>query len=473
MNSMHKNLLLINPWIYDFAAYDLWSKPLGLLYLASFLRQQGFLIDYIDCMDKYVGDRRPKVKKYGIGNFRREIVQKPDILSDIPRHYARYGMSKDMFYKKLREIPVPDAVLVSTMMTYWYLGPKHVIEIIRELYPKVPVIVGGVYATLMPEHVKSVLNPDIIVTGPGEKKILKVLCDLFQLNCNDFRLPIDIDDYPYPAFDLVSHPDYLIIMTARGCPFNCSFCAQKQIAMDFTQRNPKRVVQEISDQYRQFKIHDFAFYDDALFINRDKHIKVILRKIIESPLPVRLHSPNGLFARYIDSELAQLMFRANFKTIRLSFETSNEDRRKDMYNKISNYGMVRAIDNLVKAGYEPRDLEAYVLMGLPEQDLDEVVSSIIFVNNLGVQVRLASYSPIPGTKDFDRAVKAGIISPNIDPLLTNNSIFPLNRSRYDYESFRKLRILSQILNEAAKKQFTPFADEQIGPSLKLLLKETR
>ena len=41
---MQKNLLLINPWIYDFAAYDLWSKPLGLLYIASFLRKFNFNI---------------------------------------------------------------------------------------------------------------------------------------------------------------------------------------------------------------------------------------------------------------------------------------------------------------------------------------------------------------------------------------------------------------------------------------------
>jgi radical SAM superfamily enzyme YgiQ (UPF0313 family) len=198
---------------------------------------------------------------------------------------------------------------------------------------------------------------------------------------------------------------------------------------------------------------------------------VILKKIIDSKLPVRLHSPNGLFARYIDSDLAQLMFHANFKTIRLSFETSNENRRRDMYHKISNVGMVHAVENLVKAGYDPRDIEAYVLMGLPEQDIDEVVSSIIFVNNLGVQVRLASYSPIPGTKDFDRAVKAGFISAHSDPLLTNNSIFPLSRSQYDYESFRKLRILSQILNEAVKKQFTPFADEHLGSSLRLHFQE--
>ena len=47
------NLLLINPWIYDFTAYDFWSKPLGLLYIGSILREQGYGVSYIDCMDRY------------------------------------------------------------------------------------------------------------------------------------------------------------------------------------------------------------------------------------------------------------------------------------------------------------------------------------------------------------------------------------------------------------------------------------
>ena len=61
---MQKELLLINPWIYDFTAYDLWSKPLGLLYLASFLRKFNFNISYIDCLDKYGFDWNQKIRQY-------------------------------------------------------------------------------------------------------------------------------------------------------------------------------------------------------------------------------------------------------------------------------------------------------------------------------------------------------------------------------------------------------------------------
>ena len=50
---MKNHLLLINPWIYDFAAYDLWIKPLGLLYLAGVLKKNHYCLSYIDCLDMH------------------------------------------------------------------------------------------------------------------------------------------------------------------------------------------------------------------------------------------------------------------------------------------------------------------------------------------------------------------------------------------------------------------------------------
>ena len=94
---MSKNLLLVNPWIYDFAAFDLWSKPLGLLYIASFLRYNNFNINYIDCLDKYGLNQIPKIKKYGQGNFYREEIEKPVILKEINRKYARYGIPETIW----------------------------------------------------------------------------------------------------------------------------------------------------------------------------------------------------------------------------------------------------------------------------------------------------------------------------------------------------------------------------------------
>jgi radical SAM superfamily enzyme YgiQ (UPF0313 family) len=472
MHTSGKNLLLINPWIFDFAAFDLWSQPLGLLYIASFLKSHGYNVSYIDCLRSEYLSTEIKQKKYGVGNYRRETVKSPSILKDIPRKFARYGISEVEFVDKLRKIPAPDAILITSVMTYWYPGPAQVVSIIRKVYPKVPIILGGIYASLLPDHAKKAVKPDYIIEGPGEWQVMRLLGEILNEPLNMDIGYNNIDEYPYPAFDLVPNLRYLCIMTSRGCPFNCSFCAQKHIAVKFCQRNPEKVVEEIVFHFEKYKLHDFAFYDDALFINKEQHIKVILHKLIESKLSVRLHTPNGLFARDIDKELAKLMFQANFKTIRLSFETSNEDRRKDMNNKISNEGMQTAVNNLVRAGYLASDLEAYVIMGLPDQHIDEILESIIFVNNLGVQVKLASFSPIPKTRDFEHAVKSGYISANIDPLLTNKTIFPLKSPDLDYETFRKVRIFSHMLNDAAKKNMVPFAKNTIGNSLRRILKDS-
>ena len=49
-------LLLINPWIYDFAAFNLWVEPIGLLSIGSIFRQHGYQLDFIDCLDRYNPD---------------------------------------------------------------------------------------------------------------------------------------------------------------------------------------------------------------------------------------------------------------------------------------------------------------------------------------------------------------------------------------------------------------------------------
>ncbi|MBN1408921.1 MAG: cobalamin-dependent protein [Calditrichaceae bacterium] len=460
---MKNKILLINPWIYDFSAFDLWSKPLGLLYIASFLREHNFDVFFIDCLDKYSGHDSLKVKfkKYGTGHFHREIIEKPKILGHIPKSFARYGMTEDVFIAQLKSHKNVQAILVTSLMTYWYLGVKRVVELCRQYLPGVPVILGGIYASLLPDHARKEIKPDYLIEGPGEIKVLNLLKHLLNKYENSIDLPKQLDDYPCPAFDLINHPDYLIILTARGCPYNCTFCAQKLISMPFSQRNPDTIIEEFELHYQSFKLRDFAFYDDALFINKSRHINVILEKLIEKQLPLRLHSPNGLFANAIDAELARLMFRANFTTLRLSFETFNNERRKDMFSKVSNEGMINAVYCLTSAGFNASDLEAYVLMGLPNQSIEEVIGSIVFVNNLGVMVRLASFSPIPGTVEFDRAVESGIICKDIDPLLTNNSIFPLTEGDKKFVLFQKIKSFCTALNKMAEENKLIYKDTSI------------
>lgn len=449
-----RRILCINPWIYDFSAYDFWSKPIGLLYVAALLRARGAEVEVIDCLDKWhsellrrQGRTRPKVTEFGTGKFHRQIVPAPDCLRFIPRYFACYGLPEDIFRNELRSRSRPDVILITSFMTYWYPGPKRVAEICREIYPDVPVVLGGIYATLMPEHARQTVRPDYLITGPGECKTAALLAEV--LDAPEFArdLPSDIDDFPYPAFDLLRQNDYLVVMTSRGCPFRCTFCATYKIDAAFSQRRPDRVVEEILTQTQRLGVRDVVFYDDALLMQPEKRIKPILRELIRSGRRLRFHTPNGLHGRYIDAELAELMVRSGFKTIRISLESVAKERLRDIHNKITPGEMTRAVQNLVKAGYRPRDLETYIIMGLPHQPLDEVTETISYAHNLGVRVRLAAFSPIPGTTDYDRAVVEGMFPENADPLLTNNTILPLFRTEDAYHRFQKISLFAKELNE--------------------------
>jgi len=77
---MKPKCILINPWIYDFAAVNLWSRPLGLLKLAEYLSRFALDLKLIDCLDMF------KEKRYGMGKYPKEIVKKPELLKDVPRY---------------------------------------------------------------------------------------------------------------------------------------------------------------------------------------------------------------------------------------------------------------------------------------------------------------------------------------------------------------------------------------------------
>ena len=174
MKSDTPHILLINPWIHDFAAYDFWAKPLGLLSLASILRCHGFNISYIDCLDRFHSQAPPTdpYARFGRGPYLKTRIPKPSGLGDIQRNFSRYGIRKTWFKKDLHSIEPPDLVLMTSMMTYWYPGVQETIAVVREVFPEVTIVLGGIYVSLCYEHAKSHSGADRVETGIGEEYIL-------------------------------------------------------------------------------------------------------------------------------------------------------------------------------------------------------------------------------------------------------------------------------------------------------------
>lgn len=115
-----------------------------------------------------------KKRNYGTRSFYSQQIDKPSIFKDIPRSFKRYGMPQDEFNSRLKSMPEPLMVCVTSHMTYWYPGVFEVIKIIKSIFPSVPVVLGGIYATLCYEHAKNNSGADYIIKGHGEIEVLRL-----------------------------------------------------------------------------------------------------------------------------------------------------------------------------------------------------------------------------------------------------------------------------------------------------------
>ncbi|GAJ03266.1 unnamed protein product, partial [marine sediment metagenome] len=236
---------------------------------------------------------------------------------------------------------------------YWYPGVFRVIKIIKEIFPGVPIILGGVYAALCFEHASKFSGADYVIKGNSIRNLIKIL-EQHDVNKNDYlKYEKGLDNLPYPAWDLYSELDYISILSSRGCPYRCSYCASFIINPKLEFRNPEEVAKEMEYWNKRRGVKDYIFYDDALLINSEDNFLVFLEELINRKLTIRLHTPNGIHARMINKEVAYKMHQAGVETIRLGFETVDPRVQSETGGKITNIEFKKAVNCLLKAGFNP------------------------------------------------------------------------------------------------------------------------
>jgi radical SAM superfamily enzyme YgiQ (UPF0313 family) len=435
------SLILINPWIYDFAAYDLWSKPLGLLYLAGYLRACGFDIHLIDCLAVHhpalENSVLPARSAYGTGKFLREKADRSPALKHVPRSYSRYGIPKQLLVSALKEVRQPAAILVTSLMTYWYPGVNDVIALAREVHPRTPILLGGIYARLCEEHATVKSGADRVVTGTSLQTLPTVLDELMDFGIEGDKA-LAPKKLPFPAFDYLHSVDHVALLTSIGCPYRCEYCASHFLNPQCFRRDPDEVLTEILHWHRTQGIRDFAFYDDALLVGFEEHLGPILEKLVKLNLGLRFHTPNALHVKELSLPAARLLWRAGFKTIRLGFETADITIHQSFDRKFSEGDFERAVRSLVKAGFAKDQIGAYILAGLPGQTAGSVMESVEFASRVGAMPYLAEYSPIPQTALWEMAVASSQYDLVSEPLFHNNTLLPC-WNREQREEFRQVK----------------------------------
>ncbi len=250
-----------------------------------------------------------------------------------------------------------------------------------------------------------------------------------------------LDSLPFPALDMVSRLTYAPILTSRGCPFSCTYCASSFLESRLRRRSPDSVFQEISHWHGQYGVTNFAFYDDALLIQPEKYILPLLERILQSSLSSSLafHTPNALHIRQITRDVADMMYKTGFKTIRLGLETMDFSLSRKADTKVRKDEFFHAVAMLKQAGFSTDQMGAYLLCALPGQNLNDVEHSITLVKKSGVLPVLAYYTPIPHTPMWEEAVQHSRFDLEKNPLFTNNALMPCLKDDASMERIIRLK----------------------------------
>jgi radical SAM superfamily enzyme YgiQ (UPF0313 family) len=431
-------VLLINPYTYDFSAYNFWSSPLGLLAVGSVLRQNGAHVYLIDCLRVEEGKR----KTDGRGPFIKEVVEKSASLSAIPKRIRRYGISREVLRKELSCTDPPDLILVTTIMTYWYPGAKEVLATAKGSFPDAKIVLGGIYPSLCYEHARThMIEADLIVRNNEIHRFYRYVEETFS-----FALAFRPSDYdpsvlPPPCYDLYDTIPFVPLLTSYGCPYRCTYCATPYLHPHIIRKDPGSVIAEIRHWFCR-GVKRFVLYDDNFLYNKEVHAKPLLRAVAGLPFPVEIYNPNALNAALIDDEVAELLWRAGFQEVRLGFETINPDTQASTGGKVDLKAFERALGALTGAGFPSRVLGIYILAGLPLQRWEDVKASIDYLSPLGVRANIAEYTPIPHTPMFEEYYGLARYPIAEDPVFQNNALFP-----FAWEGFTEqdLSFLKQYL----------------------------
>ena len=408
---MKPRILLVNPPIYDFSAYDFWLKPYGVLRTAGFLRGSAdfALFDFLDRFDARVPPGNYRSDNWGRGEFYSEICDKPAIFAPIRRHFRRFGLPLSIFQNFLADQAPFDAALVQTGMTYWYPGVAEVIRVLRVLAPRTQIVLGGVYATICPDHARS-LGADLVVEGTDLAPLWRFL-----------KLAPDNDEMP--LWDLYPTLYTGVLKLADGCPFRCTYCSVPQVYPQFHARPLARSIAELEFSTR-LGVEHVAFYDDALLYRPELIIKPFLKETLRRNIRVKFHTPNALNARFIDREMAELLVRAGFKKIYLGFESSAYSWQKKTGGKVYSNELERAVVNLLAAGCDRRGVHAYLIVGHPNSEEQSIEESMHLAQALGIRIMLSEFSPIPGTPDGEQCRRWIDLD---EPLWHNKTAFTIHR----------------------------------------------
>jgi len=312
----------------------------------------------------------------------------------------------------------------------------------------IPIICGGIHATLFPEEVIGFDGIDIVCRGEGEYPMLELADDVtrtdiknlwFKREGNIIKNPLrlltsPLDDLPYPDYDLFN-PETVVrdrngdfaILASRGCPFNCTYCCNHALrrlcegmGKYFRLRSVDNVLMELELLIDKYPIRHLTFADDVFGLSRNWSLEFCEKY----PRKFNLEFECNVRADMLDEDLLESLKRANCTRISMGVEAGNEWLRKEvLHRKMSNERIIKAFDSAHEFGFETL---AYNMIGLP-YETPEMIRETINLNKRLAPSRVAMFFffPYPGTELYETCKREGFLSQKRSTSYVSESVLEL------------------------------------------------
>lgn len=404
--------------------------------------------------------------------------------------------TNDEAIKEVKQLVTDDTLCIgiSTMSGTQLSNAIYIARILKEMYPHLPLVWGGVHVTALPEQTLKSELVDLLVWGEGENVFPVVLKaiennDLSSLaglpgvgiklngqvvigpNSGYTSLQDRVFELPYHFLDMSRHCRKLItgqerefkIWTSRGCPFRCRFCSNSSKLWPNTRmryHSVEHIVHDVSVLHRTYGADCITFADEG-FLQNEKRFIGILEAIRNE----------GMFLKYRFSARIDLLLRLKPETWDMMKEygviaigcapESGSQRILDYMGKGITLEQIYKLDDILTKYKFFKTFN--ILICTPSETIEDLKATLLLLCNLADTSKycpypigeLNKYIPLPGTELFDDAIMKGFKPPKkleewgyfdyTDVRKTKHIVRPW-MSDEDYEFIEKAATLMERLN---------------------------
>ncbi|MBP6866667.1 B12-binding domain-containing radical SAM protein [Candidatus Shapirobacteria bacterium] len=416
-------ILLVDPPFQRFVGFYRFYFPLGLTYLAAVLQNEGH-----------------EVLIYDAEHDSKCISLSTKDLS-LQHNLYKNALEDDsnsiwLEYKNILKQFDPDIVGISVLSVKLKSAIK-IAQITKSYKDSIYIVAGGEHVTARPNDVLDNFF-DFVVCGEGESGILDVVEQVKNKKIVERVLkPVliqDLDMIPMPLIDsLLDVKSYRpidlgLMMTARGCPYNCTFCGLSPIwGHRVRSHSLKRIISEIKLRILNYNVDYFSFRNGTFTVNRNWVID-FCNELIANSINIQWECLTRV--NVIDEELIEKMIKAGCVTIRIGVESGSPKILEYMGKDITLDQVRKAARILNNSGIF---WSAYFMLGVPQETLDTMDETFRFMKEINPPfVTLSKFTPLPGTEMYDDVVRLGLLNPDTTDWLwgANQSIDEVSFVKY-------------------------------------------